>query len=496
VTESRREEDPPDASDPEAFGERPTVAGDMVARGSKVSLREAPSDAKRGRAEEAAARADAEREMLARKRRARRMTLALAVVVLGAVVGVGLVRQSSEIARGEREHDAMRAFDAALDEAALLHRRAAAGQDVRLWDDAEAAAKRADAAAASADVPPQARERAAAFHGAFAPELSNVRAAFAADRTAYGLSAPGDEDAAIRAVGEAIARLPRQASFRSHLASIHIRRGNWRAAQSEARKAVELDPEDALGWERLAVAALGNFDFVVARDAAQRQVHLQPQNARACVTLGSACAGLEDWDGARRANADALLRSPGLDSATTNARDFEEREKKLMPLVKDVLSGRRTASAADWFAVGEILRKDCGRFADAAHAFDKWMQLDPAGASDVTHGGRYNAACFASRAAAGEGRVFPPLDDAAKAELRQKARTWFADDVAEWRRRCEAAGIVPPDEMVKTLARSKEDGDLAPIRDEEFTSKWPEDERKACAALWAEVDALLVRAPK
>lgn len=59
-----------------------------------------------------------------------------------------------------------------------------------------------------------------------------------------------------------------------------------------------------------------------------------------------------------------------------------------------------------------------------------------------------------------------------------------------------ADGDGPPDEMIKTLSWWKEDGDLAPIRDAEFTSKWSEDERKACAALWADVDALLARAPK
>ena len=45
----------------------------------------------------------------------------------------------------------------------------------------------------------------------------------------------------------------------------------------------------------------------------------------------------------------------------------------------------------------------------------------------------------------------------------------------------------------KTLQLWKADTDLAGLRVESALSKLPDDEQKACRALWAEVDALLAK---
>ena len=47
---------------------------------------------------------------------------------------------------------------------------------------------------------------------------------------------------------------------------------------------------------------------------------------------------------------------------------------------------------------------------------------------------------------------------------------------------------------MQTLQHWKSDRDLAGIREGTTLAKLPEDERKACRALWAEVDALLKKA--
>jgi len=48
--------------------------------------------------------------------------------------------------------------------------------------------------------------------------------------------------------------------------------------------------------------------------------------------------------------------------------------------------------------------------------------------------------------------------------------------------------------VMQTLQRWKADTDLAGIREESALAKLPEDERKACRALWAEVEVVLKKA--
>ena len=115
-------------------------------------------------------------------------------------------------------------------------------------------------------------------------------------------------------------------------------------------------------------------------------------------------------------------------------------------------------------------------------------------ADKVEEVNRYNAACAAARAAAGEGRVTKPLDEAGKAELRKKAVKWLAADVSGWKGLLDATMGVPPDHMIEVLAWAKQDGDLACIRDAEFVSKLPADEQKSVNALWTDLDALLAKA--
>jgi tetratricopeptide (TPR) repeat protein/tRNA A-37 threonylcarbamoyl transferase component Bud32 len=445
------------------------------------------------RGEEAVATAAVERERRRQEQRARRMTVALAAVVLASVVAGGLAWRGAERTRLDREHHADTALATALEEAQFLHRRATEGQDLRLWDDAESAAKRGDVASQDSASPEAAKARFDAFRRALDDDLANVRSAVAADALAAERSRAGDVAGAMTAIDEAARRLPRHAAFHARRSALFVRKAQWRSAQREARTAVDLDPSDAVAWSRLCIAALEHKDFEEARRAGLEQTRRQPDDARAYINLGSAHGGMGDWDAARRACEDSLACWPGFPSALTNLR-FYERLKTTEADVARRLRGDELTTADDWLATGRFLVHDFGRFADAVACFEKWMTLDPAAAERVWEGDRYDAACSAARAGAGEGRVAAALDDRARGELRAKARKWLAADLAEWRRLLDGAGGVAPTGIVESLAWWREDGDLAPIRDEEFAAKMSDEERKACAALWADVDALLARA--
>jgi tRNA A-37 threonylcarbamoyl transferase component Bud32/tetratricopeptide (TPR) repeat protein len=459
------------------------------AKASQIEAAEA-----RTRAEEADARAAVETEKRAQERRARRMTVALAAVVLVAVVAGGLAWRSAELSRLDREHAAEATFASAMDEAELLRRRAESGQDLRLWDEAELAAKRADAAARTADAPSSVGARLATFHASFDARLRDVRAAERTFQPADELVRSGDWRGLAETCRRAIALNPKRAEYHRQLATALFRVSDRRGAVRAARTWVELEPESANAHYRFGgyLARFGEYEAALVEF--ERAARIEPSDLAYRFSRAGTLANLERWDESDAGYRDILLADPDYVSASTNMKG-NERSRPIGRQDADAFAGKHPEfKSADWIVVGMNMVWH-GRFADAVRAYETWMQLFTAEVDKVWECNRYNAACFAARAGAGEGRVVgPPLDDAAKAAFRAKARKWLAADVAEWKHLAEAGGNVPPTNMIKNLAWAKEDGDLAPIRDEEFTSKWPEEERKACAALWADVDALLAMA--
>ena len=106
---------------------------------------------------------------------------------------------------------------------------------------------------------------------------------------------------------------------------------------------------------------------------------------------------------------------------------------------------------------------------------------------------RYNAACAAALAGCGQGKDDPPLDEAAKARWRKQAIDWLKADLAAWSQVLESGPPQARSVHLLTLQHWKADPDLAGLRDQAALAKLPEDEQKACRALWAEVDALLAK---
>ncbi len=68
--------------------------------------------------------------------------------------------------------------------------------------------------------------------------------------------------------------------------------------------------------------------------------------------------------------------------------------------------------------------------------------------------------------------------------------TVLNDCLAFWTKQSQSASPEAKSRVSKTLEGWKTDTDLAGIRDETALKALPEDEQKACRALWAEVDAL------
>src|SRR5262249_18587713 len=117
-----------------------------------------------------------------------------------------------------------------------------------------------------------------------------------------------------------------------------------------------------------------------------------------------------------------------------------------------------------------------------------WAEVlasDPKLADDWQAGHRYNAA-RAALAAAGRSQGEAPLDEAAKAKLRQQALGWLKADLALWNRQ-GLTGQPTVGAGQRGLKQWQEDGDLRGIREAGELARLTAEERSACEKFWAEV---------
>jgi hypothetical protein len=136
---------------------------------------------------------------------------------------------------------------------------------------------------------------------------------------------------------------------------------------------------------------------------------------------------------------------------------------------------------------------DTKRFAAAARLWAEAMAADPKLGDDRRARHRYNAACAAALAAAGQGTDDPKPDDAVRARLRGQALEWLKAERAAWAKVLDSADARVRPFIQQTLQRWRADTDLAGVRDADALAKLPESERVAWRSFWAEVDALLAR---
>jgi serine/threonine-protein kinase len=113
----------------------------------------------------------------------------------------------------------------------------------------------------------------------------------------------------------------------------------------------------------------------------------------------------------------------------------------------------------------------------------------PAVAREPGNHVRYNAACTAALAGAGEGDDASGLDEADRRRWREQAVAWLREDLAIWQGRIDTEGL----RVRRIVNHWTVDPDLAGIRDEAEVTKLPAEEQEACRALWRDVAALLER---
>jgi serine/threonine-protein kinase len=134
------------------------------------------------------------------------------------------------------------------------------------------------------------------------------------------------------------------------------------------------------------------------------------------------------------------------------------------------------------------------RYAAAARLYADAFAADPKLAGDLRAGHRYNAACCAALAAAGQGEGAGKLADEERKRLRKQALDWLRAELTARTKQSKSWWPGEAGQAREALRHWQKDADLAGLRDTAALGKFPAAERDAWQRLWADVDARLQRA--
>jgi WD40 repeat protein/serine/threonine protein kinase/Flp pilus assembly protein TadD len=268
----------------------------------------------------------------------------------------------------------------------------------------------------------------------------------------------------------------------------------------------------------------GQWDLIA--DYRARIVKDNPADARAQFNLGFALSHLGKLDEASAAYREHLRLAPDSDAGYNNlgliqgkqgrldesiaslrkAVELKAANDKAQRNLAGALRAREIQHKLPSFLKGEYRPRDNAERRGLAelcvskklyHAGARLLAdafaADPKLADDLKFADRYNAACLAALAAAGQGEDAAKLDDAERARLRRQAFDWLRADLTLWTRQWESGQPADRPEAQRMLLHWQVDGDLAGIRDEAALARLLEAERKQWQGLWGDVKALLER---
>lgn len=298
---------------------------------------------------------------------------------------------------------------------------------------------------------------------------------------------------ALAAYHKAIEIDPENAPANVNLAGALQSVGRLDEALSYATAAVELDPNYAAGHvNRGAVLRMMNRmpEAIASFEAA---VKVSSNNPWAWCNLGHARTQLGDFGG----GLDALRRGHDLGSREKRwtapseqwVRDAELRIDMDARLPAILAGEPPPEGGSERLMLANLCLMHHKRFAAAVKFFGLAFAADKQFAEDSTNDNRYNAACGAALAAAGQGLDGASLTAEERATLRIQALAWLTSELAAWQRKLEQQpGDAPA--IAHSLAHWLADPDLSSLRDATSLSRLPEAERAEWETLWQAVAAL------
>jgi tetratricopeptide (TPR) repeat protein len=261
--------------------------------------------------------------------------------------------------------------------------------------------------------------------------------------------------------------------------------------------AIALDPKLALAHYNLgsAVAAKGRLDEAGA--CYQRAIALDPKYAEAHCNLGSVLRRQGRFAqslAAYKRGHELGTKRPGWPYPSAEwvrqAENLAAMDSKLPAFLRGKFEPKDAAERLGLAGVCQAKKLN----AAALHLYAEAFAADPKLADDLKAAHRYNAACRAALAAAGQGEDAAKLDAKERRRLRQQALDWLRADLALRTKQLESGKPADRAEVQRQMRHWQQDSDLAAIRDAAALAKLPAQERAACERLWADVAALLKKA--
>jgi serine/threonine-protein kinase len=311
------------------------------------------------------------------------------------------------------------------------------------------------------------------------------------------LNAKGQVDEAIACYQMAIALDPKYPFAHHNLGAALYRKGQVDEAIACYQKAIELDPKYAMARYNLgnALVAKDRLDEAIA--CYHKAIELDPKFAEAHCNLGGVLkrqSRFAESLAAYQRGHELGAKRPAWPYPSAEwvrrAECVAAMEGKLPAFLKGALQPRGTAELLGLAGVCEAKKLHAAALRLYAEAFVADLEL----ASDLKAGHRYDAACYAARAAAGQGEDPGKLDDKEKARLRKQALDWLRADLALRGKLLETDKPAHRAAVQQALRYWQKDTDLAGLRDAAALANLRAEERAACEKLWADVAALLKKA--
>jgi Flp pilus assembly protein TadD len=302
----------------------------------------------------------------------------------------------------------------------------------------------------------------------------------------------GDLSGAEAACREAIRLDPKLVPAHNNLGWVLYNRADLSGAEAACREALRLNPKFALAHDNLGVVLTDRGDLSGAEAACREAIRLDPKDAWAHNHMGRVLQQKGDLDGAVAAYKRALQIEPNHHDTLRNL-PLAEQMLRLLSRLPAVLAGKDEPKApAEACAFARLCAQAFQqRYAAAARLFEGAFTAD----AKLAAAYRYSAACFAARAARGDG-VDPPADPAGRAVLRRKALAWLGADLAGRKKQAASAVAAERHSASFVLSYWLVDTDLSGVRETKAVESLPADEQQQWRKFWAEVKAALAEARK
>ena len=273
-------------------------------------------------------------------------------------------------------------------------------------------------------------------------------------------------------------------------------KGRLAEAEATFRDALRIKPDYDVAHGYLVELYRKQQKWAEARVELEELIRITPDNASVHLALADLLRGQGDFAGAlavyRRGHG-LLLKLGRRDPARLSR---AEREAALAPRLAAVMKEDEAPRDAAERLVFAQMAYATKHFTASARLYAKALSDQPDLADDQRSPNRYNAACTAALAAAGQGQDDPPPDAATKARLRAQALDWLKAELAASAKELVSAPpkAQPRIRLFLTLSHWRQDPDLAGVRNPDDQARLPEEERKAWQTFWDEVFTLLKKA--